>query len=643
MFKLSKWIILVALVALVTSIVLLAGCQGEKATVTITAPTVTVTAPAVTVTAPPVTINAALTPNLTPEPVAASVTVSPSEDYNPIRTQHTLVAQVKNKDGAPVSGASVEWIINHSPGAVGDIVSLGGSNPQKIDDSYGIVRTNAAGEARLTITSAREGDTDITAYVPGISDPAVHKQFVVKHWLDLTARFPSDAINAVGTKHVLTVQTVKVSDGTPVGNVPVRFTITGNDPEASFVETIPSSTTYTIDTDAYGFAAATLQQVTPAEGTNIVKIDVLAPLNRAFVLETKDMTKQWEATKLNLTKVGTEQIAVLGQATYTIKVNNTGDLTATGVVLTDEIPAGMSYVSSSPVGTVSGSTVTWNVGSLDKAESRTYTLVLKGTQAGLWTNKAVATSNEFGTAAAQAITRVLPAPEVVIKKTGPSGVFTGFTRAYTLTVTNTGAIALTDVVVTDYLPASLGYKSSVPAGTVTGNQIIWNLGTLNVGETKAIVTILSGESSGTAVNIATVTTHEGVTSTDRLTITVLGAPGAHMSLIDSSDPVAVGDVFTYTIEVVNQSETNTLHNMTIVGLIPGEMVFISADGPTSFTVVGQEVRFGALAALNPGETVTFHIKVKATAAASAVFNATMNWDEFGEPIVNQEGTTVFKP
>jgi hypothetical protein len=26
-----------------------------------------------------------------------------------------------------------------------------------------------------------------------------------------------------------------------------------------------------------------------------------------------------------------------------------------------------------------------------------------------------------------------------------------------------------------------------------------------------------------------------------------------------------------------------------------------------------------------------------------VFNATMRWDEFGEPIVNQEGTTVFKP
>jgi hypothetical protein len=117
-----------------------------------------------------------------------------------------------------------------------------------------------------------------------------------------------------------------------------------------------------------------------------------------------------------------------------------------------------------------------------------------------------------------------------------------------------------------------------------------------------------------------------------------------MSLIDSEDPVAVGDQFTYTIKVLNQSEGNTLHNMTIVGLVPGDqMVYVSADGPTSFTVVGQEVRFGSVATLAPGATVEFHIKVKATAAGSAVFNATMRWDEFGEPIVNQEGTTVFKP
>ncbi len=626
MFKLSKINILAVLLALIVGIVLLASCTGKTATaVTVAATTTTQTTAAST------------------EPAAGSISVTPTEAYNPIRTQHTLTAQVKDANGALVSGATVEWILNRAPGAVGDIVSLGGSDPHKIDNTYATVKTDSNGEAKLTITSTRAGDTDITAYVPGISNPAVHKQFVVKHWLDLTAIFPDDAINAAGTTHLLTVQTVKVSDGTPVGNVPVNFTITGNDPKATFKDSNPASTTYTVETDPYGFAFATLQQTVPAQGTNTVKIDVLTPSNPAFVLLTRDVTKQWQSTELGVTKVGPDQIGMLEQATYTIVVNNTGELTATGVVLTDTIPTGMSYVSSNPAGTVSGSTVSWNVGSLNKADSRTYSLVLRGTQAGLWTNTVVATSEEVGTATAQATTRVIPPPEVTITKTGPSGVFVDFTRAYTLTVTNTGSVALTDVVVTDYLPSLLSYSSSNRASTVTGNQISWNLGTLNIGETKSIVAILGGVNSGMAVNTATVTTHEGATATDSLAITVLSAPGAHMSLIDSDDPVAVGDTLTYTIGVLNQSGTNDIHNMMIVGLLPSEMVFVSADGPTTFTVVGQEIHFGSVATMVPGQTVEFHITVRTTAAASAVFNATMTWDEFGEPIVAQEGTTIFRP
>ncbi|MDO8491373.1 MAG: HD domain-containing phosphohydrolase, partial [Dehalococcoidia bacterium] len=141
----------------------------------------------------------------------------------------------------------------------------------------------------------------------------------------------------------------------------------------------------------------------------------------------------------------------------------------------------------------------------------------------------------------------------------------------------------------------------------------------------------------------TVTTREGVTSTDRLTISVLGAPGAHMALIDSSDPVAVGDQYTYTIKVLNQSTANDIHNMTIVAVVAEETAYISADGVTSFTVAGREVRFGPVAELKPGATVVFHVKVKGTSPGAAVFNATMRWDEFGDAIVGQEGTTVFKP
>lgn len=230
---------------------------------------------------------------------------------------------------------------------------------------------------------------------------------------------------------------------------------------------------------------------------------------------------------------------------------------------------------------------------------------------------------------------------VGITITGPPGVLTGSTGTYTLTVPNTGTVRLNEVVITYYLPALVGYQSSIPPGTVTGSQITWNLGTLNAGETKEITIILDGLTAGIAGDTATVTTREGVTATDSLDVTVLGAPGVHLSLNDSSDPVAVGDEFTYTIDLINQSGSNSVHNFTIVGLVPGQMAFISAAGPTQFTVTGKEIRFGPVAELKPGESVQYQIRVKAITAGAAAFNASMRSDGFGEPLVSQEGTTVF--
>ena len=86
-----------------------------------------------------------------------------------------------------------------------------------------------------------------------------------------------------------------------------------------------------------------------------------------------------------------------GTLTYTINVANNGPDDATGVVLTDTIPASSTFVSRSTTkGTCSGTTtVTCNIGALANGESATVTIVVTApTTAGTISNTADATRNE---------------------------------------------------------------------------------------------------------------------------------------------------------------------------------------------------------------------------------------------------------
>jgi hypothetical protein len=116
--------------------------------------------------------------------------------------------------------------------------------------------------------------------------------------------------------------------------------------------------------------------------------------------------------------------------------------------------------------------------------------------------------------------------------------------------------------------------------------------------------------------------------------------GATILVIYCSDSVMVDSEFDYIIQVTNENDTGDLHNLTIVGSIPGEMSLISADGPTLFTYTGQDILFEPLVSLPPGETVDFYIKVKAIAAGTAVFNVTLRWDEFGEAVITTSSVEV---
>ena len=161
----------------------------------------------------------------------------------------------------------------------------------------------------------------------------------------------------------------------------------------------------------------------------------------------------------------------------------------------------MSYVSSSPSASVSGDTVTWNMGTIDGGASRSVSITLMANPAitteQVLTDIAVAIwqdelNNDYGPVSATAQTRICPYPVLSITINGPATGEPCDTLTFTLRVTNTSATILADNVTAQYiLPSGSSYISSSGGGTYANGMVVWNLGTMAAGASREVTVTIT--------------------------------------------------------------------------------------------------------------------------------------------------------
>jgi uncharacterized repeat protein (TIGR01451 family) len=345
---------------------------------------------------------------------------------------------------------------------------------------------------------------------------------------------------------------------------------------------------------------------------------------------------------LAITKVGPAKAGLLTLVTYSITVSNPSAVPATSLVVTDTLPAGMSYVSSTPAGTVSGTTVTWNMGDLAPGASKIISLVLKADAVGTWTNIVDVVCAEGVTAQASATT-IVELPTISITKTGPD--LAGYlnTATYTITVKNPGIYPLTSVVVTDTLPAGMSYVSSTPAGTVVGNVVTWNLGNMAPGATNIITLVLKMNQLGTWTNVVDVISAEGVTAQASKTTEVISLVAFETTLKDTLDPIKIGTQTTYVYNITNEGVApgSTAYDVSVWFEIPANTTFISASGPVSYTYAAGVVTFANIPELVLHQTMSFKITVQGNAPSYVIAKAYVTASNYPLIVSSEEGTTIY--
>lgn len=195
--------------------------------------------------------------------------------------------------------------------------------------------------------------------------------------------------------------------------------------------------------------------------------------------------------------------------TFTISVTNNGAADATGVSLTDLLPAGLSATAINgtvSAGSYDAGTGLWSIGTLP--DGATATLTIEGTvdsgQGGQTITNAIAdpaTGNETdptttGDDLTESVTVTPQADLSIIKTNGTTAVFSGSTTTYTLTVTHEGGDPIKGAVVTDTPGAGLTCDA-VDTVTITGDGVPAGSFTIAdlTGGGIALDTLTSGQST----------------------------------------------------------------------------------------------------------------------------------------------------
>jgi uncharacterized repeat protein (TIGR01451 family) len=355
-----------------------------------------------------------------------------------------------------------------------------------------------------------------------------------------------------------------------------------------------------------------------------------------------------QAPDLTITKDDGLTTVTPGQTvTYTLTIKNVGEQTATGVVLTDTLPANTTFVSASNGGTLTAGVVLWSVGSVTVGPSVTRTVVVQVNNpvpAGVTTIINTATVADDGTHGtdptpgnntASDTDTVNAVPDLTITKDdGLTSVVPGQTVTYTLTISNVGNKNATGVVATDTLPANTTFVSASNGGTLTNGVVTWNVGPLGGGGGNVTRTVTVQVNNpvpagvNTIVNTATVA-DDGTNGADPTpgnntasdTDILNATPDLTITKDDGLTTVTPGQTVTYTLtisNVGNQGGTGVVATDTL----PANTTFVSASNGGTLTngVVTWNIGPLAAGAGSVTRTVTVQVNNPVPAGVTTITN-----------------------
>jgi uncharacterized repeat protein (TIGR01451 family) len=365
---------------------------------------------------------------------------------------------------------------------------------------------------------------------------------------------------------------------------------------------------------------------------------------------------------LSLTmSAGPNPVLVDSNEVFALTVSNAGPSDAQGVVISQSLPLGFGFVTTSNYpaqATVNGTNLTLSLGVLPVYGTAVVSVVTIPTIPGLATSFATVGSTQINpnpnnsTASASTLVTLPSADLAVTMTAAPASVLQGGVVTFTIIITNNGPYTATGVVLTNFVPPNVNYISSTTSqGTISGGGALAEIGTLPAGSNAVVTITVSPTVTGTITDTAEVglspleTDPVSFNNTASFTLTVGPSADLGVSATVSPSTVISGSNSTYVATVVNNgpsSATDVVLTQTIPGGTGiGAATFVSSSQPGVIVTNGSITwNVGDLAS-GSNAVITTVLQAPTVQPGGRPVTLSSTFSVFGQPGDNNTNNNVF--
>ena len=389
--------------------------------------------------------------------------------------------------------------------------------------------------------------------------------------------------------------------------------------------------------------------VSPRQQTNTATISRSDQFDPNLGNNTASSIVTPQQANLTLAKTVNDPTPNVGEVvTYTLTLTNNGPDTATNVRADDGLPAGLLFVSATPSqGTYDPASGTWVVGSVTTASRPTLMIRAMVVSPTPQPNIAVIThTDQFDPSPSDNTDGVALLPQqadlALAKAISNPTPNVGDTIRYTITLTDNGPNAATNVQVTDFLPAGVTFVSAAPSqGTYNPFTGIWSAGPVNVGSPQTLMIQAQIVSPSRSTNTATISHADQfdpnpANNTASAVATPQQADLALAKAVSNPTP-NVGDTITYVVTLSNGGPDPATDVQAIDALAAG-LSFVSAT-PSQGTY-NPVTGIWSLGTVNVGSQPTLIIQAQIVSPGQSTNTATITHSDQFDPNPGNNSASV---